>query len=73
MREARKDIKTLKKRNAGRESEREEEREGGEEMVPAHRGKRTPCLFQQSHISALFSSVSLVQSSLSLIPDTPYL
>lgn len=43
---------------------------GGEEMVPAHRGKRNPCLFQQSHISALFNSVSLVQSSLTFIPGS---
>lgn len=28
--------------------------EGEEEMIPAQRGKRNPCLFQQSNISALF-------------------
>ena len=59
-RKERRDIKTLKKRNGG--SEREEGREEGEEVVPAHRGKRTPCLTQQSHISALFSSDQLVTS-----------
>lgn len=46
----------------GREGEG---REAGEEMAPAHRGKRTPCLFQQSHSSALFRSLWL-----SLTPDS---
>lgn len=54
----RSDIKTLKREMEGR-VERGRKRERGEkEMVPAHRGKRAPCLFQQSHILALLGLFS---------------